>query len=44
MSKIVSFGAGGGARRRPVAGVVTRDHRITAVMRDPAAPRRPDGA
>ncbi|MGC4946357.1 NAD(P)-dependent oxidoreductase [Streptomyces sp. DT224] len=37
MSRIVVFGAGGRAGRRAVAEAVERGHRVTAVVRDPAA-------
>ncbi|MEV5705924.1 NAD(P)H-binding protein [Actinoallomurus sp. NPDC052274] len=37
MSGIVIFGAGGRAGRRAVAEAVARGHRVTAVVRDPAA-------
>ncbi|BAJ32299.1 MULTISPECIES: NAD(P)H-binding protein [Kitasatospora] len=36
MSRIVVFGAGGNAGRRAVTEAVTRGHRVTAVVRDPA--------
>jgi uncharacterized protein len=37
MSEIVIFGAGGRAGRRAVAEAAGRGHRVTAVVRDPAA-------
>jgi putative NADH-flavin reductase len=37
MSEIVIFGAGGRAGRHAVAEAVARGHRVTAVVRDPAA-------
>ena len=37
MGRIVVFGAGGRAGRRAVAEAVERGHRVTAVVRDPAA-------
>ncbi|MCX4449066.1 NAD(P)-dependent oxidoreductase [Streptomyces sp. NBC_01789] len=37
MSRIAVFGAGGRAGRRAVAEAVERGHRVTAVVRDPAA-------
>lgn len=43
MSRIVIFGAGGRAGRQAVAEAARRGHEVTAVVRDPAKHRAPDG-
>ncbi|MGW9040548.1 NAD(P)H-binding protein, partial [Streptomyces sp. NPDC055721] len=42
--RIVVFGAGGRVGRAAVAEAVARGHRVTAVVRDPAAYRDLEGA
>ncbi|WP_435061679.1 NAD(P)-dependent oxidoreductase [Amycolatopsis thermoflava] len=43
MSRIVIYGAGGRAGQQAVAEAARRGHEVTAVVRDPAKHRAPDG-